>query len=284
MDEPTGAAELLSAYEVAVALQSAVDELGLRLLVQEDEGVTRIYGPPGVFDPFVLTEVWTGDGIMRVECAVPVLVPEERLEEVLELCLGLNRQGRVAFALGRRGTPIACMTVRLTLGASQHAASLCRNSLKMNWQRCDAAEEHFRAVVEGAEAASVLKAIAEDPSLSDALPLMPRPGPAAGAVGAEWQGLLDHAPQLPDDAPVPDEYTESEFRAAAWALQLSLPNKGLFGNACGGPLLVHADAVVECYGCSEPALTGHLYGCVAFCDDGIHLGRGHRCDRCNGSA
>lgn len=45
-------------------------------------------------------------------------------------------------------------------------------------------------------------------------------------------------------------------------------------------MLIHADGVVECFACSDPAGTHHLGGCTVACQPGMYLGRGHGCERC----
>jgi hypothetical protein len=274
-----GATEVVSHDMVVAAMYSAVTELGLDLLLPHGDGIGRVYGPPGTLDPYLLTEIWFGEDTVRVDCAVPVLVPEDRLEQVLELCLGLNTQGRVAFALGTRGTPIASHNIRLVAAATD-LAYLCQGALEVTWERAAAAEELFRAVVEGADAESVLRSIdfESNPQLFNALPINRVAG--AAAEGVEWRGLLEQSPPLDDDVVVPDGHTESEWRAAAVAIQLCAAGTELVDDVCAGPLLFHADGVVECYGCAQPGLVLHLDGCIGPCAAGKYLGHGHRCERC----
>ena len=273
-------AELVPLDEIGRALQAAVSELGLHLLAQGN-GIVRIYGPPGTLDPYLLTEIWFGDGMFRVECAVPVLVPEARLDQVLELCLGLNTQGRVAFALGRRGTPIACHTLRLIAGPAGIATGLVSTALRITWEKASAAERLFRAVAAGDDPGSVLGSIGpHNDELFRALPITPRPRPFAGPQGTQWTGVLDQAQPWPAGVPVPEGHSTAEFRATTVVFPRLSDNTGPITGGCAGPLLFHADGVVECYGCEVPAGRAHLRGSTVSCSEGLYLGRGHRCERC----
>ena len=281
--EPADEAELLPLVAVAEAVAWAVGELELFSLMQED-GVVRVWGEPGKHDPFLLTELWLRDGLMLVDCGVPVLVPGDRLEQTLELCLGLNTQARVAFVVGRRGTPKVCATVRLTAGMpGQLAGDLCLAHIKFVVQRAAAAEDLFRAVAEGADAASVLRLIDRDEAreLFDALPITRRPGADDGPQSTEWPGALDLAPARPKGIPVPAGQTEPEARATFLVFTRFVDSDDPVIPGCAGPLLIHADGVVECYGCEQP-WAPHIAGSTIGCSEGLYLGSGHRCFRCDG--
>ena len=149
--------EPLAVEDIGDAIWSSLEARGLRWIVPEDgQGAIRVAGPPGTFDPFLATELWFSPGVLRVECAVPVLVPEGRVEPVLELCVRLSSQARVAFAFGPRYTPIACMTVHLLAGPLGAAAATVE-SLGILWERATAAEPLFLAVAAGADPREVVE-------------------------------------------------------------------------------------------------------------------------------
>ena len=266
----------------------------------------RVSGQPGAFDPFMPTELWFSPGALRVECAVPVLVPEERVEPVLELCLALSSQVRVAFAFGSHYTPIACMTVRLLAGPQGVAAMTVEASLGILWERAAAAEPLFRAVAGGDDPREVVEAfLADDAGESlyaryraagdrsrelldaslaaspgsvrfgplDDLPIKSKAPAERELVGTRWEWERDGPPTLRGDIEVPSGYTVPEYRGTLMAL--SRAGQG----GCPGPVMIHADGVVECFGCTEPA-GAHLGGCTVACKEDLYLGRGHRCERC----
>jgi len=51
---------------------------------------------------------------------------------------------------------------------------------------------------------------------------------------------------------------------------------------CSGPVVVHADGVTECYGCSHPLERFHPGGTSLSCSPGTRFGVGHSCERCQG--
>jgi hypothetical protein len=264
---------------VHLALASAARRLGLDLVDQGEDGPIRIFGPPGRFDAFYVTEIWCGGEASRIECGVPMLIPEDRLEQALELCLGLNTQGRVAFGIGRRGTPVACHNVR-TVGNLSHLADAIEGAIGVTLDRASAARNLFSAVVDGVDAATVLGGVDPDTNreLFELLPLARFP---LSSVGTEWEGVLNLAPPLPADEILAEDQTESDWRVAA-LVRRDAPDTDEISNACAGPVLIHEDGRVECYGCLRPDLVPHLKGSTVLCKEGMHLGDGHRCDRCGG--
>ena len=301
----------LAVEDIADAVWSSLEARGLRWVVPEDDGGVRVTGPPGAFDPFLATELWFSPGVLRAECAVPVLVPEARVEPVLELCVRLSSQGRVAFALGPRYTPICCMTVRLLAGPPGVAADTVQASLGLLWERAAAAEALFFAVAAGADPREVVEwhladdagslygryraAGAESQELFDAdiaalpgpqpesrlddLPLPPAAPADSELVGTRWEWERD-APATWPDLEVPPGYTLLEYRGTFMALSRSVGVDGIgIIDACPGPVVIHADGVVECFGCTEPESV-HVGGCTNACHEDLYLGRGHRCERC----
>jgi hypothetical protein len=263
--------------DVVSAAYSAIEASGLKLVMPE-RGPARVFGPPGTLDSFRLTEVWFADGRFDVECVVPVVVPRERLDEALELASALGTQGRAGFAIGERATPVARTTARLVIGYRDVAPTLCSFALDMAWQKAGAAWSLFREVVDGAKAEEVLESVSEerDSELFTLLPIKVHESPS----GHEWPGVLDQALPWPDGETPPGEWTADEFRAfTVVAPSLTRPDTPI-ADACAGPLLIHADGFVECFGCSEPATNRHLEGGSISCSEGLYLGDGHRCERC----
>jgi len=259
---------------------AALKERGLTWFVQPEDGPIRVFGPPGAFDPYLLTEVWAGEGFLRAECSVPVVVPTGHVGRTLELCALLNGQGRVGFALGRRGTPIATVTVQLPAALDDIAQPLCDYGFNILWHYASCAEPLFAAVAAGAEFASVLgEAATGGPAGPAEFPIQHRP--SESPRGTSWPGALDGAPKPPA---VPEGYTEAELQGLFAAIRHAAPShsemaEGII-NACGGPTLIHADGVVECFGCTDPGGNPHLEKCTVSCAPGVYLGEGHLCPRC----
>jgi hypothetical protein len=188
--------------EVIDAFEAAVDSLGLKLAFPSAEGPARVFGSPGTLPSLHVMEAWLRTGSGSVECGVPVLIPEDRLTPVLELCAGLNAQGRVGFSIGLRQTPVAGIRIRLVVGNRPNANALCIAAIESAWEKSDASSTLFRNVVDGADPAEVLAGITQedDEELFGALPL-----PTAYADrphGIEWRGVLDGAePVIRTDDP-----------------------------------------------------------------------------------
>lgn len=49
---------------------------------------------------------------------------------------------------------------------------------------------------------------------------------------------------------------------------------------CVGPVIIHEDGAVECYGCTNPLERSHISGTSAQCRPGRTVGHGHMCARC----
>jgi len=98
--------------------------------------------------------------------------------------------------------------------------------------------------------------------------------------GHEWRGVLAQAAPLPGGEAVPEGYTEREYRAVRFVRSVCPSHVVGIVDACAGPLLAHADGVVECYGCDEPEASRHYAGFLVSCEPSMRFGRGHRCVRC----
>jgi hypothetical protein len=270
---------------VGAAVKSVLSN-GLTYTIQDDPPAIRVAGLPGHFDPFFPTWMWFGDGNMRVECAIPVLVPLDRRVEVLELCLLLNRQARVGFTLDSRDTPLVCASCDLLAHESAVAADRCGQTLQLLWQRATATEKVFRQVAKGAsahEAAAHLFSADQQQRDPRGFLLSTREG--VPLPGSRWNGLLDGI-EMPAGVSAPDGYTAAEMLALFTVFgRLTAGGETGMLDACPGPLLIHADGVVECFGCTDPGqVSHHLSGSTVECRDRIYLGPGHRCERCGSDA
>ena len=268
----------LPVHQVVLAAAWAAEAHDLELVVPPG-GVARIFGPAGTLGNFNMTEAWFYDGGFLVKCGVPVVIPELRREQALELCVGLNSQGRAGFSIGPRDTPVASVDIRLVVGAQHAAASLCLGALETVWEKAVVSSTLFRAVADGADPAEVLAGINEvdDPELFSAIPV--KQGSSGTPYGTEWAGVLDDTEITAVLSELPDFLAEDEVRALATVFPSLVEVDGL-ADGCAGPVLFHADGHVECYGCTNPAANPHLKGATVTCFEGLYLGDGHRCERC----
>jgi len=72
-----------------------------------------------------------------------------------------------------------------------------------------------------------------------------------------------------------------QAEALALARVATLSESHSDAEPCAGPLVSHADGVVECYGCTNPLHRVHGRGTTASCGPGRRLGEGHHCKRCD---
>jgi hypothetical protein len=259
------------------AFIAAVESLKLRF-VHTGSGHCRIFGPPDRLDSYRLTEVVMDDESLTISCGVPVLIPPVCRGEALRFCLGLNTQARVGFAIGRRGTPVVTASVRLIGALADAAASLCINAFETVWMYSASAEGLFQSVVAGTDADAMLERIKGDGALFAAMPI--NLGSAEGPKGFEWVGAADEDLPLPPGMEIPEGMSERHLKGVAAALSRVTLGAGPIVDACGGPLLIHDDGVVECFGCTDPAANIHADGTTVSCRRGMRLGQGHRCEWC----
>jgi hypothetical protein len=112
------------------------------------------------------------------------------------------------------------------------------------------------------------------------MPIPRRPWSEQDPAGSRWN-VLDPSREWPAGFLPPDGYTAAEWGATFATLGRLVSGEGIV-DACPGPVLIHADGLVECYGCADPARNPHLGGITVACAPGLRLGRGHLCNRCEG--
>jgi hypothetical protein len=263
----------LGSDRVAAALQPALDERGLWLLADDGANAVRVHGGPGRLDPMLLTDVSLGDDWLTFSCSLPVPIAAERIEAVVELCLWLSGDGRVAFAVDRAQRPMARISVLLLAACAEQAQTLIGVALEVLWARAALFEPTFQRVAAGDAADQALAHL--DP---EQVPIPRRPWSEQEREGSRWN-VLDASRELPAGFLPPDGYTTAEWGATFATLGKLVSGEGVV-DACTGPVLIHADGLVECYGCAEPSRNPHLGGITVACAPGLRLGRGHLCDRC----
>lgn len=273
--------ELLDSERVAQVVRAALDRLGLHLIVTDDGEVARIFGTPGTALPFEFTASLTTiqDGLVVTELLLPVVIPEEQIEDALELCLWLTAGSRFVYTLRERRPCLRFPFELLTVSADNAADWLC-GLFGLFLQRASGCFLAFQAVAAGSTAAESLVGLGR----VSAGAMWRRSWTDEPRAGTRWDVAGTSTPNA-EEWSVPPGYTVAEYRATHAALK-HLTAVGLQGgvrDACAGPILIHADGAVECYGCDSPATNPHVVGTTVACHKGSRLGTGHLCERCGPS-
>jgi hypothetical protein len=242
--------------------------------------VARLFGSRGAIDFWLATNVDLQEGWVGFECVLPIPVGADRLDALSELCAWLSAGSRVGFTVDH-ARPCGCTGADVRLCSVDVAADQILGALEVLWQRMSGFASAFHGVADGQAPEEALATITEEMShlVGD------RPWLGGGPTGTMWPVTAETTPSLPADMGIPDGYTAAEYAATLMTLERLAPSERVVGvlDACAGPVLIHSDGTVECYGCSIPA-TPHVPGIAVACDWGVRLGDGHVCDRCRGGA
>jgi len=276
----------LSVDQIGTALLAAVADAGCWLAIDDERHNARVCGPPGSLDPRLLTDVWFADGVVEIECRLRLIVAEERQAEALQLALWLTAcDGRIAYLIDTGGTPFLRACVYLTEESREIAAEMILGGLGTVMERAQFADGLFRR---DAATADIASAIMQESEAQARLPWTDeaRPWSSSTPAGTRWSRIDELSPELPAGFEAPGGYTSSEFRSMMAVFKASVDanldpkDKGGLLEGCAGPVLIHADGVVECYGCDQPPDIPHIGGTTVSCASGLLLGHGHTCDRC----
>src|SRR4051794_28674259 len=95
----------LSVAEVMAALRAALDQRGFWLVVDDERGNARLAGAPGTLRAELLTDVWVDEGLVEMECRLPVVVDDGDRLAALELAVWLTiSDGRMSYCIDAGGT------------------------------------------------------------------------------------------------------------------------------------------------------------------------------------
>lgn len=274
--KPLEVGDALPLGVVTEALQAAVAERGQYLEVDPARRLVRVFGPPGSLDPFLPVDLWFGPGIVELEARVPVVVPSELRAGALELALWLTGEGRFAVIVDPHGRPFLRGCLKLRTTGDEVAQNAVAVTLDLLVERAAVAEESFRSLVQGASVAECVPMDADLPFVHVAAPWSEPP-----VQPAAWDVRPSEPVRVPENT-VPDGYTAEEFASTCTtfvAMSEDDARPGLV-EACAGPVLIHADGAVECFGCVDPQASRHLKRVTVACAPGLELGNGHRCERC----
>ena len=273
-DGPVG---LLGIEETGEAVMAALRRADLHVYGDDDEEIARLVGSPAAIDFWMPTNVTLEEGLVTFDCVLPIPVPVDRLDALLELCMWLSAGGRVAFTIDRC-RPCGRVGVDVALASPDAAAETIIGNLQMLWQRMVAFAPAFHAIADGESPEGALAVLDEWASHL----VSPTPWSGEPNRGTVWPVIDVRATPLPPGTPIPDGYTAEE-KVATVATLWQLASRGRVAGVqdrCPGPVLIHADGTVECYGCTSPGTTLHLTEITVACDEGVRLGDGHVCERC----
>lgn len=232
-------------------------------------GRLRLAG--GTIDSLALfvTDLMLVPGGLAAETRIPVRLPAARRIDGLLLCSAMTSNGGIVSI-----DPDHVPVVHTRLGLFQPeelAEMLITDSILRQRKLASAVTPAFLALSRGESLAMVT----ERSGIAGSLPFATHPQPAArldlSQTPSPSEKALGHARQLP----VP----EPEMMAIARVQ--TLIEKQPDAQPCAGPVIIHADGVVECHGCTQPLRYIHPGGSSASCRPGRKLGTGHLCKRCN---
>jgi len=263
--------------DTAEVVLAVMKDRGISLLRTEGD-VFRLVGNSSVLDFWMPPSVEIGGTTATLSCILPIPVGEGQLPDLMELCLWLTARSRVRFAVDH-ARPFGAIDAQLGLLSTLDAQDVVRGSLETLYERMAGYASAFHEIANGGNAESALGHV--DIELLNYL--RPRPWSNDPPSAARWPSLNEQSMPLPAPDEVREGYTPEEFRATLLLLdQLSGLHEGTgVQRSCAGPIMIHADGVVECFGCSDPATTPHLEGTTIACEWWRQVGRGHVCDRCD---
>ena len=249
--------------------------------IEVEPKVFQLVGNSSSVDFWMTTTVTIDGTAPTFGCSLPIPVDGPRLEALVELSLWLSARSRVRFAVDH-ACPYASLDVDVGLMPSGQAVEVLNESITLLWKRMAGYASAFHAIAEGADVEAALGHV--DGEMLNLL--RPRPWSNDPPSGARWLALNEESVPLPTPEETREGYTPEEFRVTLLLIgRLSaMPHGAGIQAACAGPILIHADGVVECFGCTHPHDTPHLAGTTIACEWWRQVGRGHTCDRCGPEA
>lgn len=210
---------------------------------------------------------------LTVRTHLPILVDKSAAREIATFCIGINaavRDGMLSIDAG--GTPQ--VTSKALLPTEQRAAAaLIIDTVTRNRALADTLDLPLLAIGRGQTAAEVLA----NTHAANLLPLTTPPRTPA---------VFD----LTQTPPPPAEFMNHPNLAVLPRAEVDTlgrfetqQNEDLHRPVCAGPIVIHSDGAIECYGCRTPPERFHGNGATRSCTPGRTFGNGHQCDRCRKS-
>ena len=226
-----------------------------------------------------MTDLTVARGVANAHTRIPMLISPSRKAEAVRLCAALNAcfPGGTVW-VGGDGEPGVTVCVAL-VGPESAAAAGIVHAVRRSRTLARLADPYFDDVRVGKPAGEALSPETGTTAFLDAL--------SAPSSGSRFE--FDTAPAPSDEqlAAAVDLFggeqerlAEAEALARVQALSNSQAGEGLAH--CVGPVIIHADGVVECFGCEQPLDRIHGGGMTGACCPVSRFGIGHRCERCEG--
>ncbi|HET6849780.1 MAG TPA: hypothetical protein VFH74_13020 [Gaiellales bacterium] len=240
--------------------------------------VFQLVGNSSSVDFWMTTTVSIDGTAPTFGCSLPIPVDGQRLEAMMELCLWLSARSRVRFAVDH-ACPYANLDADVGLMPAGQAFEVINESIRLLWKRMAGYAGAFHAIADGSDVETALDHV--DGEMLNLL--RPRPWSNDPPSAARWPSLGEESLPLPTPEETKEGYTPEEYRITLLLIgRLARSPRGIgVQAACAGPIMIHADGVVECFGCADPAETPHLSGTTIACEWWRQVGRGHVCDRCD---
>lgn len=204
-----------------------------------------------------MTDITVGPGVANAHTRLPLVIDAGRKSEAARLCAAINAGvlgGNVWIDAG--GVP--GVTVCMALSAPERAAAAgIVHAVERSRGLARLVHPSYARIEAGLTVAEALDSHLGCVRFLESLPVA-----TTGTRFAFGGGHLDEAEALARH----QELLEAQAEAG-------LP-------LCCGPVVFHADGVVECFGCTEPMTRIHGGGLSGSCGPYRELGVGHRCDRC----
>jgi hypothetical protein len=161
-------ASLLDIARTYTALEAAIGARELTL-VERAGDTARISGLPqdGRDFWFLIDVRRVVAGKVGLDCLLPLVMPTDRVDAALDLCLWLSSEGRIRYSLNRL-RPCASVEVTLLATFADRAAGMVGAALDLLWERAVAYEQAFRGVAAGASVEAAVAAL-EDKSFGDVI-------------------------------------------------------------------------------------------------------------------
>jgi hypothetical protein len=229
----------------------------------------RLAGGPLDSHANFVTDLHLLTASVAVETRIPVQLPSRRRLDALLLCSAVNA-GSGIVSIDPDRVPV--LHTRLIMVQPEGiAAAVIADAIRRQRQIAHVVTPAFLALVRGEPLTRIVGVL----GLASQLPFATDPQPAAELDLSRTPNPSDKALEEARQLPI----TEAEVMALARVQTLNETQP--HAEQCAGPLIIHADGVVECYGCTDPLHYIHGGGCSASCRPARRLGIGHRCQRCN---
>jgi hypothetical protein len=221
---------------------------------------------------WLVSDLLVVPGSASVTTRLPVLITATFHYEASLLCSVMNAMGGWVVSVDTDGVPVVFS--KCYLGADDEvAAARVVDLVRDNRRQAETLTQIFGLIARGETTMSEIAPSLEQP-IPFAKPYLVVPVFDLSLAPEPFPGTLIAIKSMDHSV-----ITEAEMTALVRAQMLSEQRPNAI--PCAGPLVSHADGILECYGCTTPQLRSHVDGSTASCRQHRRLGNGHLCSRCN---